>query len=116
VSMMNATVINGYDGETAWTINPMMGSGPQKLPPDQARQTRQQADIDGPLVDYAAKGYTLEYLGEEAVKGQPAHKLRLMEADSTEAFMYLDAASYLPVKTESEGINPMDGSTTRMTT
>ena len=35
-----------------------------------------QADMDGLLVDYAKKGYTVEYLGEDDVEGTAVHQLQ----------------------------------------
>ena len=57
----------------------MTGSNdPQPMSGVEEKSFKLQADMDGPLVDYADKGYTVEYLGEEDVEGTPAHKLRLV--------------------------------------
>jgi len=108
-------VVNAYDGETAWQINPMMG-GTQKVTGEQARTFREQADIDGILVDYAAKGYAVEYVGDADVKGTPAKKLRVIRPDSSEVFVYLDGTTFLQVKTEGEGADPMSGAKTTVET
>lgn len=108
VAAMGAEVLNGYDGETAWQVNPLQG-GTQKLSGEQARNLKEQADIDGLLVDYEAKGYSVAYVGEEEVKGTNTQKLQVMRPDSSEVFVYLDAATALQFKVESEGTNPMTG-------
>ena len=113
VSAMNAEVINAYDGETAWQINPMQG-GTQKMTGEQARSIKEQADMDGLLIDYEAKGYVVHYVGEEEVNGSNTKKLRVMRPDSSEVFVYLDAESFLQVKTEAEGTNPMTGAKAMM--
>ena len=112
VSAMGMEIVSGYDGETAWTINPMAGGGVQTVTGDEARSLRMQADIDGPLVGYEAKGTTLEYVGEEEIRGAAAHKLKVTTADAIEMFIYMDAASYLIIKQEAEGTNPTTGGKT----
>ncbi len=108
VAAMGAEVINAYDGETAWENNPMQG-GIQKMADEQARDMKERADMDGLLVDYEAKGYVVHYVGEEEVNGSNTKKLRVMRPDSSEIIVFLDAESFLRVKTETEGTNPMTG-------
>lgn len=115
VAAMGAEVVNAYDGETAWQSNPMQG-GTQKMTGEQARTIKEQADIDGFLVDYAAKGYGLEYVGAVEVKGAPAEKLQVTRPDSSQFFVFLDAASFLQVKVEAEGTNPMTGAKAKVET
>ena len=106
---MGARVLTGYDGETVWTINPMMGRRPQRLTGVQARDVREQADIDGMLIASEEKGYRLVYAGEDSVRERKAHRLRVIRPDTTESVVYLDAESGLVVKMESEGTNPVTG-------
>ena len=115
VPAMGAEIINAYDGETAWEINPM-GGGTQKMTGDQARNIKEQADMDGFLIDYEAKGYAVHYEGEEEVNGSNTKKLRVMRPDSSEIIVFLDAESFLQVKTETEGTNPMTGVKAKMVT
>jgi len=115
IPAMSAEVINAYDGETAWENNPM-GGGLRKMTGEQARNMKEQADMDGFLIDYEAKGYTVHYVGEEEVNGSNTKKLRVMRPDSSEVFVYLDTESFLQVKTEGEGTNPMTGAKVKMET
>lgn len=108
VAAMGVEVINAYDGETAWEVNPMQG-GTRKVTGEQARNFKEQADMDGFLIDHAAKGYSVEHVGEEDVKGTMAQKLKVLRPDSSTVFVYLDTASALQVKAESEATNPMTG-------
>lgn len=108
VAAMGVEVVSGYDGETAWMNNPMQG-GLQEVTGEQLRNTKEQADMDGYLVDYAAKGYTVEYAGDEEVKGAPTKKLKVMRPDSSEIYLYFDAETFRQVKMETDGTNPMTG-------
>lgn len=56
------------------------------------------ADFDGPLVDYAAKGFTVDYAGEDEIDGRPAFKLLLMNARDEVFFYCVDKQNYEIVK------------------
>jgi hypothetical protein len=71
-------MVQAYDGETGWKIDPFQGSSdPEKVAGDDLKDLQEQSDIDGALVDYKAKGHTVELLGKEDVEGTPAFKLKL---------------------------------------
>ena len=55
---------------------------------DEVKDSEVQADMDGPLADYAAKGHKVEYLGSESVEGGPAHKLRVTYKNGNSAVMF----------------------------
>ena len=45
------------DGQRGWKVYPFDGEiGPQPLPEDVVMEASEQADIDGPLVDWKSKG------------------------------------------------------------
>lgn len=82
----------------AWMINPMAGqSAPVALPEEQAKSSRDQIFVGGPLLDYASKGYKVELAGREDVKGVNAFKLKVSK-DGTESFYYFDPTSYYLIK------------------
>jgi outer membrane lipoprotein-sorting protein len=54
-------LVQAFDGTTPWTINPLAGSTtPQVVTGSQADLIKDQADFDGSLVDYKAKGTVVE--------------------------------------------------------
>ncbi|MEM8484091.1 MAG: hypothetical protein AAF564_01020 [Bacteroidota bacterium] len=107
IPAMNAEVNQGYDGEMGWMQNP--GSDPQPMPKELSKGMKDQADIDGMLMNYEEKDITLEYLGEGMVNDMPAHKIKVTRPDQPDAIVYIDKASYLEVKLEGEGVNPQTG-------
>jgi outer membrane lipoprotein-sorting protein len=97
--VMGATMVQCYDGEMGWSINPMTGStDPQPMSGIEAKSFKLQADMDGPLIDYQDKGYTVEYLGEEEVEGTPAYKLKLDTQEGIVMHMYFDKEYFLTIK------------------
>jgi len=100
--VMGMTMTQGYDGEQGWSINPMMGSmDPQPMDEVTNKGFSLQADMDGALVGYKDKGYTVEYLGEEDVEGTPCHKLRIDTKLDIIVDMFIDKEYYLPIKSHS---------------
>jgi len=75
---------------------------PEVMPPDQAKDMEEQADFDGPLVDYKDKGHTVELLGKEQVEGADAYKLKVTLKSGDVRTIYLDAETYLEIKVESK--------------
>jgi hypothetical protein len=95
------TQIQAYDGVQAWQIDPFQGrKDPEKLSVDDAKSLGEDAiDFTGPLVNYKAKGYTLDYLGTEDVDGTEAYKLRVQRPNGDLTYVYLDPDYFLEIRT-----------------
>ncbi len=93
------TMIRAYDGREGWTVQPFRGrKDPEKLSADAVRELSYEADIDGPLVNAAAKGIKVEYLGTEDVDGTDAHKLRVTRPAGDVEYLYLDPDYFLLIR------------------
>ena len=102
-TVQGMTQVRAYDGTTAWQIQPFNGrKDPELMGEDEARGLIEQADIDGPLVDYASKGNKVEYLGHDTVDGDDAYKLKVTLKNGDIIYYYLDPDTYLEVKTEKQ--------------
>jgi outer membrane lipoprotein-sorting protein len=90
------TFVLGFDGKTVWAINPLMGPRPREITGPQADMTRQDADdFDSLLLDYKAKGHTVELVGTEAVRGIKMHRLRVTKKSGAIQEVYLNAETLL---------------------
>ena len=68
--------VRAWDGRTAWEQLPLPGERPRPMSPEDAAEARAQADVDfSPLVDAAAKGYTIELIGRDRLPGGDTWKL-----------------------------------------
>jgi outer membrane lipoprotein-sorting protein len=100
-TVQGMTGTQAYDGSTGWAVMPFMGKKePEKMSEDQLKEMKEEADFDGPLVDYKAKGNKVEYLGKGDVQGSPAYKLKVTTKQGTEMTQYIDAETYLLIRTE----------------
>jgi len=101
-TVQGTVVVQAYDGATAWGISPMGTGQPERMPAEAAKEMAEQADMDGPLVDYKAKGHLVELVGKEKVEGRgsDAYKLKITKKDGDVEYHFLDADSYLLVRVE----------------
>ncbi len=106
-TIQGMSMVQAYDGETAWNIMPWTGSTePQKASDMQAQTVKQQADMDGLLLNYKDKGYKIELIGKEDMEGTEVYHLRLSNLGMLEGMtidMYLDAEYFLEIKQTMKG-------------
>ena len=102
-TIQGMTGTQAFDGSTGWMVMPFMGKKePEKMSEDMLKDMKDEADFDGPLVDYKEKGNKVEFVGKEDVQGSPAYKLKLTTKSGRESNLFLDAETYLLIKTESK--------------
>jgi hypothetical protein len=91
--------IRAWDGRVAWKQLPLPGEAPQPMAPDEAAEARAQADVDlSPLVDAAAKGYTVELVGRDRLPGGDTWKLVVRGREGPPRTLHLDARTHLVVQ------------------
>ena len=95
-SLQGMTQIQAYDGKEGWKVSPFFGrKDPERMSADDVKALVEDSEIDGPLVDWKAKGSTVEYLGTEEVDGTLAHKLKVVRKNGDVSFVYLDPDHFL---------------------
>ncbi|PYL66874.1 MAG: hypothetical protein DMF20_05190 [Verrucomicrobia bacterium] len=93
------TQIEAYDGKEGWKVSPFFGRrDPERMSADDVKALVEDAEMDGPLVDWQAKGNTVEYLGTEDVDGTPAPKLKVTRKNGDVSFVYLDPDHFLEIR------------------
>jgi outer membrane lipoprotein-sorting protein len=98
ISVMGMSQVVVVDGDKGWATNPFDGQNdPEPMTPDQVESLKEMTDIDGALVGYKEKGYTLEYVGTEDVEGTEALKVKVVKGKKTEYFFF-DPETYYEIK------------------
>jgi hypothetical protein len=98
-SLEGLTVIQAYDGQNGWRVNPFEGrKDPERMGADDARALADEALIDGALLSASVKGSKVDYLGREDIDGTNTYKLRISKTDGTTFTYYLDPDVYLEIK------------------
>jgi hypothetical protein len=101
IEFAGKTALQVFDGSAGWLVRPYLNR--DSVEPFTAEQAQAQAaerDMDGPLIDYAAKGTKVELEAVEAVEGRDAYKLKLTTRDGREQRVWIDRQSFLDVKVE----------------
>jgi hypothetical protein len=98
-TLQGMTAVEAYDGKEGWRIYPFQGrKDPEKMSADDAKPLLEDAEIDGPLVDWKTKGSALEYLGMEDVDGTEAYKIKVVRRNGDVNFVYLDPDHFLEIR------------------
>jgi len=102
-SMQGMTGVNAYDGKTGWKIEPWQGKkDAEPLGEEELKQIQEDADFDGPLVNYRQKGNKVEFVGAEPVEGTDAFKLKVTLKNGDVSYYFMDTDYYVPIKIESK--------------
>lgn len=101
-TIQDRKIVQAFDGTTPWMINPMMGDTPQEIPGPQADLARSDADFDGALMDYKAKGHVVELVGKEKVGTADVYHLKITKKGGHVQDIYLDTESGIELKTTTE--------------
>lgn len=105
-SLQGLSAVNTYDGKNGWKINPFQGKkDAETLGEEELKQIVENSDFDGPLVNYAAKGNKIEFVGKEEYEGSDVFKLKVTLANGTVKYYFLDTDYYVPIKIETKQIN-----------
>ncbi len=99
VTLQGLTKVRAFDGRLGWTVSPFGGRrDAEQASDDEVRTLAQDADLDGPLLDWRTKGHRLEDLGTEDLDGTPARKLRVNRKDGDVQYVYLDPDTALELR------------------
>jgi len=97
------TAVQVYDGANGWKMRPFLGRHVvETFTADELKTSSTQADLDGPLVDYAAKGTKVELAGTEKVEGRDTYKIKMTMKDGQALHVWIDAQSFLEAKIEGQ--------------
>lgn len=100
VSIQGLTLTQAYDGQNGWAVVPFTGKkDPEPMTADDLKNIQEEADFDGPLMDYKQKGNTVELVGKEKVEGTDVYHLKVTLKNGDVRNLYLDADSFLDIKT-----------------
>ncbi|HWS88010.1 MAG TPA: hypothetical protein VN282_13655 [Pyrinomonadaceae bacterium] len=97
------TGVYAYDGRDGWKVEPWNGKKDAEAVGEEDLKTLiEDSDIDGPLVNYRAKGVKVEYVGMDEVEGTDAHKLKVTLANGDVRFYYMDTDYFVPIKIDTK--------------
>jgi outer membrane lipoprotein-sorting protein len=95
------TAVQVFDGTNGWKWRPFLNRGDvESFTPEELKIAGMQSELDGPLVDYGAKGTRLELEGTDQVEGKDSYKLKLTMKNGQTMRVWIDAQTFLENKME----------------
>src|SRR3954464_13356458 len=103
-TLQGLTAVDALEGAEAWHFQPFEGRREaQRATEDEVALMDEDAEFEGPLLDWQKKGYKVDYLGTEDVDGTEAHKLRVTRKNGNIDWIYLDPDTFLLITTPPQG-------------
>jgi hypothetical protein len=97
------TAVQVYDGTNGWKFRPFLNRNDvEPYSKEELEIASHGEDLDGPLMDYAAKGSHVELDGTEKVEGRQTYKLKVIEKTGRTLHVWVDAETFLEAKIEGQ--------------
>jgi outer membrane lipoprotein-sorting protein len=101
ITFKDQTSVQVYDGAQGWKLRPFLNRNEvEPFTKAEANSAEATDDLDGPLVDYAAKGTKISLVGNEQVEGHTAYKLKLTLRNGGQRYLWIDAGNFLELKAD----------------
>ncbi|TDR23850.1 hypothetical protein [Marinicella litoralis] len=95
--------IQAFDGVTGWQVMPFMGKPEAVLmSEDELKQIKDQADIEGPLINSKEKGIELELIGPTEIEGTDVVEIKATKKNGDVIHLFLDQEYKLEVMTRAK--------------
>jgi hypothetical protein len=99
ISVMGMTGYQILTPTEGWNFMPFGGqTAPEAMTADDIKESQDDLDVQGSLIDYAAKGHTVEYLGKEEVDGTDCYKIKVTYKSGVTETKFFDPSSYYLIK------------------
>lgn len=100
---ISAAGMEGYVITTptaGWTFFPFMGqSAAEAMPEEQVKESVDELDLQGSLLNYKEKGHTAELVGKEAVDGTESYKIILTTKGGKVRTFFIDPKNHYIIRT-----------------
>ena len=97
------TAVQVFDGSNGWKLRPFLNRRVvEPYTAEEMQSESRQSDLDGPLIDYAAKGTKIELAGMEKVEDRDTYKLKLTLKSGQSIHVWIDAQTFLEAKIEGQ--------------
>jgi hypothetical protein len=95
------TAVQVFDGKQGWKYRPFLNRNDvEPFTQEEASTEASRGDLDGLLIDYAARGTKVELEGSDMVDAQPAYRLKVTPRGQAARHVWIDGKTFLDVKIE----------------
>jgi hypothetical protein len=101
VPFQGQTAVQVYDGKNGWKLRPFLGRHEvESFTPDELKIAASQQELDGALINHAAKGTSVALDGTETLEGRNTYRLKLTYKSGEVRHLWIDAQTFLDAKIE----------------
>src|SRR5512143_2080514 len=102
IQVQNQKSVRMFDGIRGWKLRTTRSGNPDLEPftAEELRFARDGQGIDGPLIDYQTKGVAVALEGVDQVEGNRAYRLNVKLPSGASHHVWIDAKSFLDVKSD----------------
>jgi len=95
------TAVQVYDGSNGWKVRPFLNRHEvEPFTQEELQAASTQSDLDGLLIDYAAKGSKVELERVDQINGRNAYNLKVTDKSGYARHVWVDAETFLEAKIE----------------
>jgi hypothetical protein len=92
--------------DSGFNFSPFGGMAtPERMTAEDVKLSSDELDLEGSLVNYTAKGHTIELMENEDIDGVDAIQLRVILKNSKTIFYYIDPDTYYIIRTTTKGVS-----------
>jgi outer membrane lipoprotein-sorting protein len=100
-TLQGMTGVYVVENGRGWQVAPFEGDMQARPMPEEAVvDAMEQVDLEGPLVDWKAKGHRVELAGHERVGGKDAYKIKITLKSGVVRYEYVDVATHHQLRTD----------------
>lgn len=109
IKAQNQIAVRVYDGTHGWKLRPASNGKPELQPYtiQELNIARDGQGIDGPLMDYEAKGIAVALDGVDEVEGHEAYRLSIKLPSGVSHHVWIDAQTFLDIKYDRKSWNAL---------
>lgn len=101
IEFKGQTAVQVYDGANGWKVRPFLNRHEvEPFTQEELQAASTQSDLDGLLIDYAAKGSKVELESVDQVEGRKAYNLKVTDKNGNARHVWVDAETFLETKIE----------------
>jgi hypothetical protein len=95
-------LVQSFDGENGWSINPMVGPSPTDMGISEKKAMKSMGEMEGRLYNWKKKKYKLSYEGTEDLDGAKMYKIKVITPDEATETYFINSDTYLISKVDSK--------------
>ena len=96
IDFQGKKMVQAFDGESAWMINPFAGTEATKMDEEQSKEFKKQKFQDE-FIDYKGKGHEIELVGTEEIEGAETYKIKMTKKEGDVVFYFFDTENFVPI-------------------